>query len=129
MSPLHLRVEDTPQESFGPQEAGLIANQAVHAQTDAIAKYPIHSALAVVTCALRCRGNGFDLELVRAVSDAVTIPVIASSGAGCPEHFKEVFDNTGAAAALAAGIFHRKEVSIEEVKAHMSKSGIPTRTS
>ena len=75
-----------------------------------------------------CRGDGFDLELVRAVSDAVTIPVIASSGAGSPEHFKEVFDNTGAAAALAAGIFHRREVSIEEVKAHMSQSGIPTRT-
>ena len=77
---------------------------------------------------LCCRGDGFDLELVRAVSDAVTIPVIASSGAGSPEHFKEVFDNTGAAAALAAGIFHRKEVSIEQVKDHMSESGIPTRT-
>lgn len=75
-----------------------------------------------------CRGDGFDLELVRAVSDAVTIPVIASSGAGSPEHFKDVFDHTGAAAALAAGIFHRREVSIEEVKAHMSQSGIPTRT-
>ncbi|CAK0783137.1 Imidazole glycerol phosphate synthase hisHF, chloroplastic [Coccomyxa viridis] len=74
------------------------------------------------------QGDGFDLELVRAVSNAVTIPVIASSGAGSPEHFKEVFDNTGAAAALAAGIFHRKEVSIEEVKSHMSSSGIPTRT-
>lgn len=62
------------------------------------------------------------------MSDAVTIPVIASSGAGCPEHFREVFDKTGAAAALAAGIFHRKEVSIDAVKAHMSDSGIPTRT-
>ncbi len=75
-----------------------------------------------------CRGDGFDLELVEAVSSAVTIPVIASSGAGSPEHFQEVFEATGAAAALAAGIFHRREVSIEDVKTHMSASGIPTRT-
>ncbi|EIE23742.1 glutamine amidotransferase/cyclase [Coccomyxa subellipsoidea C-169] len=74
------------------------------------------------------RGDGFDLELVEAVSSAVTIPVIASSGAGSPEHFQEVFEATGAAAALAAGIFHRREVSIEDVKTHMSASGIPTRT-
>lgn len=44
------------------------------------------------------------------VSDAVTIPVIASSGAGSVEHFSEVFEKTNASAALAAGIFHRKEV-------------------
>jgi glutamine amidotransferase/cyclase len=48
---------------------------------------------------------------VKLVSDAVTIPVIASSGAGSPEHFSEVFHETKASAALAAGIFHRKEVS------------------
>ena len=79
-------------------------------------------------CWPACRGTGFDLELVDAVSSAVTIPVIASSGAGVPEHFCEVFENTGAAAALAAGIFHRREVSIEAVKAHMAVAGIPTRT-
>ena len=69
------------------------------------------------------------MELVRAVSDAVGIPVIASSGAGAPGHFTEVFQSTGAAAALAAGIFHRKEVQISEVKSHMASSGIPVRTS
>lgn len=67
------------------------------------------------------------MELVGAVSDAVTIPVIASSGAGSPEHFTEVFKNTKAAAALAAGIFHRREVPIDAVKGHMADSGIPTR--
>jgi len=72
-------------------------------------------------------GQGFDLELVEAVSTAVTIPVIASSGAGKPEHFTEVFENTHAAAALAAGIFHRREVPIDAVKATMAKDGIPTR--
>ncbi|GMH44773.1 hypothetical protein BSKO_12725 [Bryopsis sp. KO-2023] len=72
-------------------------------------------------------GEGFDLELVNAVSTAVTIPVIASSGAGVPEHFSEVLNKTGAAAALAAGIFHRKEVEISAVKEHMAEGGIPTR--
>ncbi len=60
--------------------------------------------------------SGFDLELIGAVKNAVTIPVIASSGAGSGEHFLEVFTETGAEAALAAGIFHRKEVGIGEVK-------------
>ncbi|RUM34116.1 MAG: imidazole glycerol phosphate synthase HisHF [Desulfobulbus sp.] len=60
--------------------------------------------------------SGFDLELINAVKEAVTIPVIASSGAGSAEHFLEVFSKTDAEAALAAGIFHRKEVPIGEVK-------------
>jgi len=60
--------------------------------------------------------SGFDLELINAVKEAVTIPVIASSGAGNAEHFLEVFNKTKAEAALAAGIFHRKEVPIGEVK-------------
>ncbi|PNW76928.1 hypothetical protein CHLRE_11g481500v5 [Chlamydomonas reinhardtii] len=72
-------------------------------------------------------GQGFDLELVDAVSRAVTIPVIASSGAGCPQHFSQVFRATGAAAALAAGIFHRREVGISEVKAHLAAENIPAR--
>ena len=62
-----------------------------------------------------------------AVAAAVSIPVIASSGAGRPEHFSEVFARTRASAALAAGIFHRREVPINAVKAHMAASGIPTR--
>ena len=71
--------------------------------------------------------NGFDVALMRAVSEAVTIPVIASSGAGKPEHFTQVFTATGVQAALAAGMFHRKEVEIEAVKEHMRQAGIPTR--
>ncbi|DBA88181.1 TPA: hypothetical protein ACH3X2_005169 [Trebouxia sp. C0005] len=72
--------------------------------------------------------SGFDLALIQAVSDAVTIPVIASSGAGSPEHFSQVFNNTKASAALAAGIFHRQEVAISDVKSHMAADGLPTRT-
>eukprot|EP00850_Spirogloea_muscicola_P022636 SM000304S11858 [mRNA] locus=s304:127174:132029:- [translate_table: standard] len=73
------------------------------------------------------QGDGFDLELVEMVSNAVTIPVIASSGAGCPDHFCEVFHKTHAAAALAAGIFHRQEVSIGEVKERLAQAGVETR--
>lgn len=62
---------------------------------------------------------GFDIELINAVAKAVTIPVIASSGAGCKEHFYEVFTKTRAESALAAGIFHRGEVPISDVKAYL----------
>ena len=62
---------------------------------------------------------GFDLELINAVHRAVSIPVIASSGAGCAEHFNEVFTATDAESALAAGIFHRREVPIGEVKQYL----------
>lgn len=72
-------------------------------------------------------GAGFDLELVAAVKEAVTIPVIASSGAGNVGHFSEVFEATDVEAALAAGIFHRREVPISDVKAHLKDSGIDTR--
>ncbi|CAM9482093.1 unnamed protein product [Laminaria digitata] len=71
--------------------------------------------------------DGFDFGLVKAVMDAVTIPVIASSGAGSAEHFSEVFQVTGVQAALAAGIFHRKEVSITEVKNYLAEKGVPAR--
>lgn len=70
--------------------------------------------------------SGFDIELTNAVRSAVTIPVIASSGAGCAEHFREVFEKTGAEAALAAGIFHRQEVPIGEVKNYL-KNWLPIR--
>ena len=73
------------------------------------------------------RCDGYDLPLMRAVSDAVGIPVIASSGAGNPAHFAEVFRETGVQAALAAGMFHRKEVEISEVKRHVRDCGIPVR--
>ncbi|XP_024021673.1 imidazole glycerol phosphate synthase hisHF, chloroplastic isoform X2 [Morus notabilis] len=73
------------------------------------------------------QGNGFDIELVKLISDAVSIPVIASSGAGAVEHFSEVFNNTSASAALAAGIFHRKEVPIQSVKEHLLNKGIEVR--
>ncbi len=64
--------------------------------------------------------SGFDLELINSVKGAVSIPVIASSGAGNADHFLEVFTRTKAEAALAAGIFHRNEVPIGEVKEYLN---------
>jgi len=61
------------------------------------------------------------------IIENVSIPVIASSGAGKVEHFSEVFKETDVEAALAAGIFHREEVPIEAVKEHMRDVGIETR--
>lgn len=62
---------------------------------------------------------GFDIELIRAVSENVGIPVIASSGAGGPHHFLEVFLSTSCEAALAAGILHRGETTITQIKEHL----------
>ena len=64
--------------------------------------------------------SGFDIELIQAVAKEVTIPVIASSGAGCVEHFYEVFSQTDVESALAAGIFHRNQVSIQSVKQYLN---------
>ena len=71
--------------------------------------------------------SGFDLELITLVKESVSIPVIASSGAGKAAHFVAVFEQTSADAALAAGIFHRREVSIEEVKQAVQAAGIEIR--
>ena len=73
-------------------------------------------------------GKGFDLDLIRLVRRSVSIPVVASSGAGSPAHFVDVFDKTGVEAALAAGIFHRGEVKIEAVKTVMKSANINTRS-
>ncbi len=71
--------------------------------------------------------NGFNLALTRAVSEAVTIPVIASGGAGNAEHFFEAFTEGKADAALAASIFHYKETSVAEVKAYLREKGVHVR--
>lgn len=72
--------------------------------------------------------NGFDIELLNAICEAVTIPVIASGGCGKLEHFSEVFEQTGADAALAASLFHYKEITVKEVKDHLKDHNIPVRS-
>ena len=71
--------------------------------------------------------DGYDLEITRAVSRAVSIPVVASGGAGCPEHLADAVLIGGADAALAASIFHYGEYSIEETKRVLRQRGIPVR--
>lgn len=71
--------------------------------------------------------DGFDCELTAAVSRAVPAPVIASGGAGSPEHFREVFSRGLADAALAASIFHFGEIAVPELKKSLKRKKIPVR--
>jgi imidazole glycerol-phosphate synthase subunit HisF len=70
---------------------------------------------------------GYDLELTRAISDGVKIPVIASGGVGTLEHIYDGFIQGNASAALAASIFHYREYSIGECKQYLHGRGIPVR--
>ncbi|HET9527640.1 MAG TPA: imidazole glycerol phosphate synthase subunit HisF [Pyrinomonadaceae bacterium] len=71
--------------------------------------------------------DGYDIELTRAVSDAVRIPVIASGGAGRVEHFYEALVDGGASAVLAASLFHFGELSIGDVKSYLRRRGVEVR--
>ncbi|MEO2006041.1 MAG: imidazole glycerol phosphate synthase subunit HisF [Candidatus Poribacteria bacterium] len=71
--------------------------------------------------------NGYDIPITRAISDAVTIPVIASGGAGGLEHLREALDEGGASAALAASIFHYKEHTIQDAKDYLHAHGVCVR--
>ncbi len=71
--------------------------------------------------------NGYDIELTKTISELVNVPVIASGGAGTKEHFAEVLTEGGADAALAATLFHYKELEISEVKRYLESKGISVR--
>jgi len=71
--------------------------------------------------------DGYDLEITRAVADAVQIPVVASGGAGSPQHLYEAVTSGGASAALAASIFHFGEYTIDETKQYLAEKGVPVR--
>jgi cyclase len=72
--------------------------------------------------------SGFDLQLTRAVADAVPVPVIASGGVGNLEHLADGIQQGGADAVLAASIFHYGEYTVAQAKAVMAARGIPVRT-
>jgi len=74
-------------------------------------------------------GEGYDLELLKAVADATNVPLIASGGAGTPQHFADALTEGRADAVLAASRFHFDELSIAEVKAYLAGRGIPVRSS
>ncbi|MFV0363145.1 MAG: imidazole glycerol phosphate synthase subunit HisF [Suipraeoptans sp.] len=71
--------------------------------------------------------DGYDLDITKAISDLVNIPVIASGGAGKLEHFYDALTIGGADAVLAASLFHYKELEIKEVKEYLTSKGIPVR--
>lgn len=83
----------------------------------------------ILLTSMDCDGTeaGYDLALTRAVADAVSIPVIASGGAGNLEHFVQVLTDGRADAALAASLFHYGQLTIGQVKAHLAQRGIPVR--
>ncbi len=83
----------------------------------------------ILLTSMDCDGTkaGYDLELTRAISEAVSIPVIASGGAGTMEHFYDAFTQGKADAVLAASLFHFREISIPELKAYLAGRGIPVR--
>lgn len=84
----------------------------------------------ILLTSMDCDGtkDGYDIELTRAVSDAVTIPVIASGGAGRLEHLVDAVKRGGASAVLAASIFHFGTYTIEQAKEAMVEAGLPART-
>ncbi len=71
--------------------------------------------------------DGYDIALTRAVSDRVSIPVVASGGVGNLEHIRQGLDEGGASAALAASIFHFREYTIEECKRYLRENDVPVR--
>jgi cyclase len=71
--------------------------------------------------------DGYDIEITRAVADAVDVPVVASGGCGSPEHMREVFEQTRADAALAASIFHYGEYTIAQTKQYLADAGVAVR--
>lgn len=83
----------------------------------------------ILLTSMDCDGTkaGYDLELTRAISEAVSIPVIASGGAGTMEHFYDAFTQGKADAVLAASLFHFREIGIPELKEYLSEKGIPVR--
>ena len=83
----------------------------------------------ILLTSMDCDGtkNGYDIELTRTIAENVSIPVIASGGAGTMEHFKEALTDGKADAALAASLFHFKELEIREVKKFLANEGIPVR--
>ena len=83
----------------------------------------------ILLTSMDCDGTkeGYDLELTRIIADSVDVPVIASGGAGTMEHFYDAFEKGHAEAALAASLFHYKEIEIMELKKYLSGRGIPMR--
>lgn len=71
--------------------------------------------------------QGYDLVQLKLVRDVLTIPLVASGGAGAPEHFRDVFVQAGVDAALAASVFHKGTIKIPDLKSYLAREGVPVR--
>ncbi len=85
----------------------------------------------ILLTSMDCDGTkaGYDIDLTRAIAESVSIPVIASGGAGTPEHFKDALTDGKADAALAASLFHFREIEIGDLKDYLRSEGVPVRRS
>lgn len=108
--------------------AGGRVNTGLDAVTWAKEAYRLGAGEILLT-SMDCDGTkaGYDLELTKAITDSVSIPVIASGGAGIMEHFFDAFDKANADAVLAASLFHYKELEIIELKKYLAQKGISVR--
>lgn len=108
--------------------AGGRVNTGLDAVEWAVKAYELGAGEILLT-SMDCDGTkaGYDLELTKAISSRVSIPVIASGGAGTMEHFYDAFDKAGAEAVLAASLFHYKEMEIVDLKKYLRNKGISVR--
>ena len=108
--------------------AGGRVNTGLDAVEWAVKAYELGAGEILLT-SMDCDGTkaGYDLELTKAISSRVSIPVIASGGAGTMEHFYDAFDKAGAEAVLAASLFHYKEMEIVDLKKYLRDKGISVR--
>lgn len=108
--------------------AGGRVNTGLDAVEWAVKAYELGAGEILLT-SMDCDGTkaGYDLELTKAISSRVSIPVIASGGAGTMEHFYDAFDKAGAEAVLAASLFHYKEMEIIDLKKYLRDKGVSVR--
>jgi len=122
------RITDEPQAGWEVYTHGGRRNVGIDALEWAVRAQQLGAGEILLT-SMDCDGtrNGYDIELTRAVSDAVRIPVIASGGAGRLEHFYEALTAGGASAVLAASLFHFGEFSLAQVKDYLRSRGVEVR--
>lgn len=126
------RRRSEPSETIGPAWDVFVSGGRINTGLDAVAwarEAEQRGAGEILLTSMDGDGTqeGYDVELTRAIADAVNIPVIASGGAGRPEHFAAALTDGRAAAALAASLFHFRQLSIMQVKEYLSGVGVAVR--
>ena len=125
---IRINTEWTPSDGWTVYKNGGRIDMGIDALEWAVKACELGAGEILLT-SMDCDGtkSGYDIELTRTIAENVSIPVIASGGAGTMEHFKEALTDGKADAALAASLFHFKELEIREVKKFLANEGIPVR--